>query len=1175
MSDATPVATGRFDELPWWVDDGGRLTGLPIGAPECIAAFPAGSAWAWAVGTSVPTVVLHSVDAERYAVLHGWSAMLRRVAVHPRGVRVAGVDRSGALVVHDLARGHPSRLDLHPGSDADVWRLAWSPDGLDLLVLMRGRLVVVAAAPAASDGRPILTEVVPATPALDAAWLPDSRLLVVGLDAVVTAWSFTEQKLQSETVPVAGASVVSTPGGATVFNPDGELHAIDEDLRVTPLGHIRDADHLVGWSPDGQGLAAQRSDGRVAVLWPRAATDGVARERVYAGTSAAWDSGPGRLALGRRTGLVEVHDLEAGTVSALGGHTAAVRAVATRRTDGAIGIAGIADPPVRWGRPGSTGPLVEVPTGAETVRALAWRPPDRWLGREPNGPTWISDDAGIESSAALPGRRMEVSASGRWAAVHDPTSQHVRLLKLDGGGSPEPIVLDGSHPAFSPTSARLAMVRPEGTIAVFAQGHREPVETRTNLKVTSLAWGAGDAGLTIGSSDGIHLLDHGRWTLPPTFRGPTRLAWNPAGRLLAALDEGGILVKRLHSRAEPTVIRPRYVTYDITWIDDETLASGHAGGVVQVWRVPERTFQTPQHVGALISWAALPVTAEGDAQDEEDEVAPAARRDGTTLRDRPDPDVDLLDAHSIALGLDGLIRHNLTAQSEEDVDRSVAVNLDGAWGRGKSTVLTQLQRLDDPPRPDVAPWLVVHHDAWRHSQTSPHWWALARDLHEAVAAQLSRWGRTRLGAADLGHRFTTGAGWPALLACAIGVAAIALVLRLTDLVVAADGFSAVNALLASIGVVAATVTLVAGLGRSVRRFATWTHGAGADALAQAERTPLAQAAAHIHWLRQQALRTGRPILFVIDELDRCPAETVVQVLDSVHTLGRPDTHAVRRPGQAVAPIAFLVLADGAWIRHAYQTVHADQVDALPGTVTLGAQFHAKLFNLVVPLPPVTPTQHRRYATHILDRLPGGAAEARPRSEAAPDPLVQGLDQAAEATAPVADPPPDGDDRLDDDPSDAPLEARTVPVEEVVVETSPERVAERQRHVLEDYAALLPRNPRALKRVVNDWTVQVVVRGPLPPWECLSDDHMIRWVILAQSWPDLAERLLTVPDLDAPEGLGAADVVAHLGDELTVTLRTSAVRRVWPLLVDGEASEELDAELIVSVAKLAGQYPPAP
>ncbi|MGL5825374.1 MAG: P-loop NTPase fold protein, partial [Nocardioides sp.] len=101
----------------------------------------------------------------------------------------------------------------------------------------------------------------------------------------------------------------------------------------------------------------------------------------------------------------------------------------------------------------------------------------------------------------------------------------------------------------------------------------------------------------------------------------------------------------------------------------------------------------------------------------------------------------------------------------------------------------------------------------------------------------------------------------------------------------------------------------------------------------------------------------RPILLVIDDLDRCPANRVVKLLETVHTLMRESDRA-RRLTQWRRPASLLVVvaADGRWVRRAFSTTYADFAPLGSAVHGLGSDFIQKLFDHTVLIPALSAQQ---------------------------------------------------------------------------------------------------------------------------------------------------------------------------------------------------------------------------
>ena len=103
----------------------------------------------------------------------------------------------------------------------------------------------------------------------------------------------------------------------------------------------------------------------------------------------------------------------------------------------------------------------------------------------------------------------------------------------------------------------------------------------------------------------------------------------------------------------------------------------------------------------------------------------------------------------------------------------------------------------------------------------------------------------------------------------------------------------------------------------------------------------------------------RMVLLIIDDLDRCDADRVVRLLETVHTVLR-ERSAPRfwRRWRRPAPLGVIVLASGRWVRDAFSTHYAtfDRKATEETVHDLGADFLQKVFDHSVLVPTLSPEQ---------------------------------------------------------------------------------------------------------------------------------------------------------------------------------------------------------------------------
>ncbi len=305
------------------------------------------------------------------------------------------------------------------------------------------------------------------------------------------------------------------------------------------------------------------------------------------------------------------------------------------------------------------------------------------------------------------------------------------------------------------------------------------------------------------------------------------------------------------------------------------------------------------------------------------------------------------------------------------------------------------------------------------------------------------------------------------------------------------------------------------------------------------------------WLARGVSQPRRPILLVLDDLDRCQAPDTVEYLETVHTLMRCRAEPRLFPRwRQPAPLLVLALADGRWIRTAFEEQYATFGQLGEPARKLGADFIQKLFDHTVLVPELTAEQAAAYLTVVTGStdvpeyrelvvpervdVAGAAAgsDGSPLEQAdreVPEAgavgsrsadAVAGADPAADSGAdPELRESPRGDPSSPEpstgSPTDAGTDAAVTPEER---RRQDERAAERARvlaserstksrsaHLLTAYPSIMPGNPRLIRRVVNTWgmleALKMHVRHPH------GDDVLVRAAVVFVRFPSLVDELL--------------------------------------------------------------------
>lgn len=441
--------------------------------------------------------------------------------------------------------------------------------------------------------------------------------------------------------------------------------------------------------------------------------------------------------------------------------------------------------------------------------------------------------------------------------------------------------------------------------------------------------------------------------------------------------------------------------------------------------------------------------------------------------------IDQLNRKSVAEALVTIIQGVWTGAKRQTGDKSFVIHLHGPWGSGKTSILYFLEDLlkgmklpakdapDTYPRVDGKPWLVVHYNAWRMQDQGPPWWTLIDAVYRKAKTDLDAGDRWRLIKRHFLWRFQH--GWlSSVTQLAITMAAILFVAFGPS-----DG-----------GGVADVMKSVAGVGGAISA-AFLLKGDGGLLNSEASKRfrelsedpigPLTRRFAGL------IADTGRPVAVFIDDLDRCDATYVVDLLTQIQTLFRE------------ANVLYVVAGDRNWICSSYEQTYEEfsHKIATPGH-SLGHMFLEKIFQISVEVPEITDDQRQAFLGHLL----------KADEDTAPDDLKAAAKAAEEDLAKVTT---EAEVIAKNDAfKGTPAEKAVYAAASLKVLHRPELARERQKHILLNYADHLEPNPRAMKRLLNAYGFR---RGyDIQSAERSDQDALIRWTILENRWPVMASYL---------------------------------------------------------------------
>lgn len=422
------------------------------------------------------------------------------------------------------------------------------------------------------------------------------------------------------------------------------------------------------------------------------------------------------------------------------------------------------------------------------------------------------------------------------------------------------------------------------------------------------------------------------------------------------------------------------------------------------------------------------------------------------------------------------LARQLAAFDDQHPGRSFMFLIDGRWGAGKSTLVRFLREEAEQEHG----FRVSEFDAWRQSRSGPPWLLLMTTLRDTLSNSGDLSARVRL---------LDRMRW---IGTANIVAAIVTVVVLVGIVIAwVTGWADPEGSTAAVVAALAFIAVLWPAARAIGHLLTLDSVRGARRFIETRPDPMEDISQHFDWLRGHS---PHPNLLIVDDLDRCDADYVVELLDNIQKLVRPSAHNEHES----TPTLFIgVAADARWLREAYQSAHGNFADAIdePGR-PLGSLFIDKLFQLRVPVPELSPELQQALLVGMLG--PGGES-----------PGIDGLGEAAaveiDAARRLLDSSETSEDVLEQLRS-MPASVRLRVADDALdrlTSGGPSGLSEAD-HALERFAPLLEPNPRSVLRFTMAFSILRAARTA--EGSTVSADELALWTIVSVRWPLLAEFL---------------------------------------------------------------------
>ncbi len=353
-------------------------------------------------------------------------------------------------------------------------------------------------------------------------------------------------------------------------------------------------------------------------------------------------------------------------------------------------------------------------------------------------------------------------------------------------------------------------------------------------------------------------------------------------------------------------------------------------------------------------------------------------------------------------GLDWIHLDRISRKTREPDEAAFILHIDAPWGGGKTTFANHLARFlnreahgiknDDPLIEGLRfqdwdqdfqdrRWFTVEFNAWQHEHVSPPWWnfyeSIRRQTLRALLFEDGRFSRAhfttrwflrgfawlRFQITELIWRVATPEVRNMLLLVIIGFAFLYWMTS-TDWFAslvnppkpdgnATDFSPMLKAMFSAAGIAA---TGGAGLAiinafRSGLKTVIDSAGKSANSSSLGVADPIQKFRRHFNWYMTQL---KHPVLVVIDDLDRCSPQYVVELVRGLLTIFRSPR------------VVFVLLGDKDWIETAFAKVHKDMADAHQDTeVSFGGRFAEKAIQLSFLLPEADRTARDVYLKALL------------------------------------------------------------------------------------------------------------------------------------------------------------------------------------------------------------------
>lgn len=487
--------------------------------------------------------------------------------------------------------------------------------------------------------------------------------------------------------------------------------------------------------------------------------------------------------------------------------------------------------------------------------------------------------------------------------------------------------------------------------------------------------------------------------------------------------------------------------------------------------------------------------------------------------------IDRLNREPVAKSLARLINNEIF--TSEALNNSFMIHLQGEWGSGKSTFLNLLEKNLNTQNQK---WIVINYNAWQNQHILPPWWSFIDQIYRQGKSKLANFkDKCILNFRENKRRIVWYSGWHKIMTLVIAIIFLGVLIiygeSLAEVVSGAPKASDSNeetkgitldvfaGLILSIGSI---VGLIYSLSKFLSTPFLMKSSDEAKSFLLRASDPMNRIKKHFNKLISNINDQGYQVAVFIDDIDRCNVTYTVSLLEGIQTLFKDKK------------VLYVVAGDKNWISTCFQNNYTDFAETISrNNEQLGDLFLEKAFQLSVRMPNVSERTKEKYWHHILGI---GNAETDKKVELNETQKVKLKQEIAKNIE---------DGNIADSELLKTWETEFNTSEEVisdlVIETFDEKPVD-IKHLFINHFALVNPNPRAIKRLANNYTMYR--NTLLAERKNFNPNKLFRWLILDDMYPVFSKNLLKTEDRD--------DVIDAIQE---LNINTAAQTKLETLLFD--------------------------